>query len=412
MDLSTYITKAASYLSYLCAVQPNRRTGSPGNRAATEFVANNLAQLGYELDTTPFDCLDYTCGESTLVSSEKPFEIFASPYSLGCDVSSELISVSSVQEIEDLNCQDKILLMRGEVCSEQLMPKNFVFYNPDHHKKLVALLEKINPAAIITATTRTPDQVGALYPYPLIIDGDFNIPNAYCTDKIGERLHHKRGQIFRLAIDAERIMATANNVIARKYPEAKNSEAKNPGAAQKICVTAHIDAYENSPGASDNASGTVVLMLLAEMLSEFRGKSSLEIAALNGEDHYSAGGQMDYLHRYGNELDRIRLVINIDDVGYVQGKSAYSTYDCPPHIQLKAESVLGEFENIIQGEQWFNGDHMIFVQKSVPAIAFTAELISELMATITHTHLDTPDVVDPQKVVEVSCALSRLIRQL
>jgi aminopeptidase YwaD len=379
------------------------------------------------LDTTPFDCLDYRCGPPTLLSAEKPFEIFTSPYSLGCDVSSELISVSSVQEIEDLKCEDKILLMRGEVCKEQLMPKNFVFYNPDHHKKLVALLEEKSPAAIITATTRNPDQVGALYPYPLIVDGDFNIPNAYCTDKVGAQLHHKRDQIFRLSIDTERIMATANNVIARKNPEAKNPEAKNPEAknpkaknpkaknpeaAHKICVTAHIDAYENSPGASDNASGIVVLMLLAEMLSDFRGKSSLEIAAFNGEDHYSAGGQMDYLHRYGNELDRIRLVINVDDVGYVQGKSAYSTYSCPPHIQLKAQSVLGEFENIIQGEQWFNGDHMIFVQKSVPAIAFTAELISELMATITHTHLDTPDVVDPEKIVEVSSALARLIRQL
>jgi aminopeptidase YwaD len=153
-------------------------------------------------------------------------------------------------------------------------------------------------------------------------------------------------------------------------------------------------------------------MLLAEMLSNFSWKSSLEIAAFNGEDHYSAGGQMDYLHRYGNELNTIQLVINVDDVGYVQGKSAYSTYGCPPHIQLKAESVLGEFKNIIQGEQWFNGDHMIFVQKRVPAIAFTAELISELMATITHTHLDTPDVVDPEKIVEVSCALAQLIRQL
>jgi aminopeptidase YwaD len=55
---------------------------------------------------------------------------------------------------------------------------------------------------------------------------------------------------------------------------------------------------------------------------------------------------------------------------------------------------------------------MIFVQSGVPAIAFTAELMPELMASITHTMADTPDNIDPRKLVEVARALESLILHL
>ena len=108
----------------------------------------------------------------------------------------------------------------------------------------------------------------------------------------------------------------------------------------KVVIAAHIDAYEDSPGALDNASGIVVLLLCAEMLSNYRGENCVEIAAFNGEDHYSAGGQMDYLKRYGGEFPGILLAVNIDDAGYKQGRSSYSFYECPPQLEKKAEDVF------------------------------------------------------------------------
>ncbi len=55
---------------------------------------------------------------------------------------------------------------------------------------------------------------------------------------------------------------------------------------------------------------------------------------------------------------------------------------------------------------------MIFVQSGLPAIAFTAELMPELMATVTHTPADQPELVDPQKLVEIARALESLVLQL
>ncbi len=402
MKRDDYAITAQSYLKTLCGVKPNRRTGSSGNREATDFFANVIRSYGYEIEATPFECLDHVRGESLLVHDDKAFEVYISPYSLGCDVLAELIAVSTLRELESTSCECKILLMRGAICSEQLMPKNFVFYNPEHHQKLIALLESRKPAGIITATERNPDQVGALYPYPLIVDGDFDIPSVYCRGSVGEELASLQGEVFHLKIDARRFSSRATNVIARL----------NQGAAERIVITAHIDAYEDTPGASDNASGTVVLLLVAEMLSDYRGDKCIEIAAFNGEDHYSAGGQMDYLKRYASEFCRILFVVNVDDVGYKQGSSSYSFYECSPQLEKRAEDVFCRFDGLVRGEQWFNGDHMIFVQSRVPSVAFTSECMPELMRTVTHTSLDTPDIIDCQKLVEIAESLNALVRSL
>ena len=70
------------------------------------------------------------------------------------------------------------------------------------------------------------------------------------------------------------------------------------GATQKITVFAHIDAKDGTPGALDNGAGVVVLLLLAELLQDYDGGVELELVALNGEDYYSAAGEMQYWNDY------------------------------------------------------------------------------------------------------------------
>lgn len=206
----------------------------------------------------------------------------------------------------------------------------------------------------------------------------------------------------RLMVDAKRIPSSSNHVLA----------SLNRGKAEKIIINAHIDAYESTPGSSDNASGTVVLLLDAEMLADYRGKYSVELLAINGEDHYSAAGEMDYLKRYGNAMPQILVDINIDGAGFKQGKSSYSFYECRPEFEDKVETVFRKCEGLGHGEQWYSGDHMVFVQNQVPAIAITSELTPELMKTVIHTSADTPDLIDVHKLVEIAMALNDVVRIL
>lgn len=400
--MELYAEKAREYLKVFCNVQPNRRTGSMGNREATDFFQKTIRAYGYEIDATSFPVLDFVCTAATLTQEEIDYEVFASPYSLACDLSAETVPVSTVEELEQANCEGKILLLYGTICDEQIAPKNFIFYNPEEHQRIVSLIEKLKPGAIITATKKNPELAGALDPFPLFVDGDLDIPSVYCRAAVGDELLARRGTATRLKIDARRIDSSAANVLA----------SLNRGKAKKIVLTAHIDAYESTPGALDNASGVIILLLAAEMLADYRGEYSLEIIAFNGEDHYSAAGEMDYLKRYGDEFPGILVAINMDGVGFTRGKSSYSFYECRPEFEEKVEKVFRRFEGLQRDEEWFSGDHMVLVQNEVPAIAITSELITELMSTVTHTSADTPDLVDCEELVEVAMALNDVVRAL
>ena len=164
------------------------------------------------------------------------------------------------------------------------MPKSFTFYNPDEHKHIIRLLEEKKPQAIIAATSRNPEMAGAVYPFPLIEDGDFDIPSVYLTEELGVELANHAGEHISLDIRAQRTPAKGCNVITRK----------GDGTNRVVCF-AHIDSKQGTPGALDNASGVTILLLLGELLKDFEGSLGVELVALNGEDYYSNPGEMQYL---------------------------------------------------------------------------------------------------------------------
>ncbi len=394
--------KAVTYLQTLCLDIPHRRVGSPGNRLATGFFAEKVAAFGFDTDCPQFNCLDWNHGEIQLTVGSQSYEAYIGPYSLGCHVRAPLAVASTIEELETIDASSKILLLHGEIAKEQLMPKNFKFYNPEHHQQIYRLLEAKQPLAIIAATSRNPELAGGIYPFPLIEDGDFDIPSAYMKDIIGDRLAQNEGREIMLDIDATRIPATGCNVLARK---GINSD-------RKIVLCAHIDAKENTPGALDNASGVVTLLLLAELLAGYSGELEIEIVAFNGEDDYSAAGQVHYLQSNQEEFDQISLAINLDGVGYHLGKTAYSLYDCPSKIAASVRKALSSQKGTLEGDPWYQSDHMIFVQSQVPAVAITSTPFTELWTEIAHTSKDTPDIIDTTKLVDMAVALRGLILAL
>ena len=393
---------ADEYLRKLCSEISNRCVGSPGNRLATDFFAAKIETFGFQTQTQPFDCIDWSHGEVNLTVAGEPFLAQASPYSLGCEVSAPLSVASTIDELENLEISQRVLLLQGEIAQEQLMPKNFTFYNPEHHQQIIALLERKNPLAIISATARNPELAGGIYPFPLIEDGDFDIPSVYTTDEIGEEMARKSGQEVSLRFEATRTPSTGCNVIARK--------GEDP--SRRIVLFAHIDAKINTPGTLDNASGVVVLLLLAELLKNHSTSFTVEIVALNGEDYYSAPGEILYLHENPNQLQDVILGINLDGAGYIDGKTAYSLYDCPPDIARMIHKTFGDGNWFLEGEQWYQSDHSLFLMNSRPALAITSERFMHLSTYITHTEKDTPQLVDPTRLVEIALALRNLLFRL
>ncbi|TAK30782.1 MAG: M28 family peptidase [Chloroflexota bacterium] len=399
--------KADAYLRELCLHIPGRSVGSKGNQAATDFFANAVAPFGFETESPMFECIEWASDGVSLEAGSASFEAFASPYSLGCRISAPLVVVSTVGELETAEVAGRIILLRGDIAKEQLMPKNFPFYNPDSHKRIIQLLEAKKPSAIIAATSRDPEMVGALYPFPLIEDGDFDIPSVYMTEEEGVRLAACSGGETSLESKASRIPARACNVIASKGIASKGSNL-----SRRVVLFAHIDAKHGTPGALDNASGVVVLLLLARLLENYSGTLGVEIVALNGEDYYSSPGEQQYLAINAGRFAEIALGVNLDGVGYRLGDTAYSMYDCPPAIADTIHALFSKREGMVEGQPWYQGDHGLFLMNQTPALALTSERLAELLAEVIHTPQDSIDMVNTTKLVEVAVALRDLVMLL
>jgi aminopeptidase YwaD len=392
------IEKSKNYLHKLCVEIPSRRVGSDGNRMATDFFARTVSSYGFKTETQEFDCIDWSQEGAWLTADKTSFDVFVSPYSLGCHTRAPLAVISTVDELEGANITGRIVLLRGDIAREQLMPKNFPFYNPDHHRRIINLLETKKPRAIAAATSRDVVMVGSQYPFPLFEDGDFDIPSVYMREEEGHRLAGYAGKEASLESRAERIPATGCNVVAFKGADPR----------RRVVLFAHIDARMGSPGAGDNASGVIVLLLLADLLADYSGDLGIEIVAMNGEDYFSNPGEQRYLALNADRFEEIVLGINLDDVGYYRGNVAYSLYDCPDVMAAAIRSTFALYHDLIEGDAWYQGDHGLFLLNQRPALAVTSELVLELMAEITHTPKDLPETVEPAKLVKVALALRDL----
>ncbi len=394
--------KSLAYLHQLCGEITDRSVGSDGNRLATQYFQECITSLGWAVETQEFDAMDWIDGGASLVCGEDKFQVYVSPYSLGCLVEGKLIGISNVDELERAKIAGSLVLLHGEIAREQLMPKNFVFYNPEEHQHIISLLEKGDPKAILCATGRNASLAGGVYPFPLIEDGDFDLPSVYMTEEEGNKLLGFSGKTVTLQSTSKRIPGKGYNVIAR---------IGNP-SGRRIAITAHIDAKKGTPGAIDNASGVVVLLLLADVLKDYTGNNLVEIVALNGEDYYAVPGQMRYIQDYQDRFTEIILNINIDGAGYKDGLSAFSFYSLPEDMDQKIKEVISHFGGITEGAQWVQGDHSIFIQNGCPAVAVSSDWFTDHIDSqqITHTPKDNIEIVDCQKLVEIAQALNTFLR--
>lgn len=394
--------KSRSYLHELCLSIPQRPVGSEGNLQATNLFEEMASPFGWELDSAPFPALDWKNQGAELTLEGKSYQVFPSPYSLGCSTEAGLVSAGNLLELQNIDAKGQLLLIHGDLAKEQLMPKNFVFYNPQEHQDIIALLEGKNPAAILTATGRNASLAGGVYPFPMIEDGDFHIPSVYLTEEEGRVLLSQVGKLGSLTSQAERIQTESFQWVARKGNDQRN----------RIIISAHIDAKLDTPGAIDNGTGVVILLLLAELFKDYQEGPMLELHPFNGEDYFAASGQMLFLEQNQDRFDEMLININIDGAGFHQGPSGFSPFNLKEPVKSKLDELLGNSENLIDGDPWYQGDHSIFIQQGVPAIAVSSAWFIDHVDSqqITHTPADHPDIVNHDRVVEIALAIQQFIQ--
>jgi aminopeptidase YwaD len=170
-----------------------------------------------------------------------------------------------------------------------------------------------------------------------------------------------------------------------------------PGQSEKVIVfTAHYDmlgsfgAGNYFPGASDNGSGTSMVLDLAKHFSS--GKKpyySVAFMLFSGEE---AGlmGSTHYVNHPLFPLEKIKLVINLDMVG--TGQQGVILFNAPQRpleaaIVQKINEEKHYMKDVEERTGTANSDHWPFNEKGIPAIFF----LTKGRSGGGHNIFDTPD---------------------
>lgn len=170
-----------------------------------------------------------------------------------------------------------------------------------------------------------------------------------------------------------------------------------PGQSEKVIVfSAHYDMVGSFgegnffPGASDNASGTTMVLDMARHFSNGRKPYyTLAFMLFSGEE---AGllGSKHYADNPLFPLDKISLAINLDMVG--TGQDGVILFNAParPREAAIVQKINREKQYMVDVEERAakaNSDHFPFHAKGVPAIFF----LTKGRAVGVHNIFDTPD---------------------
>ena len=83
------------------------------------------------------------------------------------------------------------------------------------------------------------------------------------------------------------------------------------------------------------------------------------------------------------------------------------------YVSNSMNNFKGRFiKNLFSTSKWYQSDHGIFMAKGIPAMAVTEESFQELLAEITHSEKDRPDIVDPAKLVANASVLYDLVIEM
>lgn len=204
----------------------------------------------------------------------------------------------------------------------------------------------------------------------------------------------------------------------RKLKELKNVvgviKGKDPKKA--VIISAHFDhiGYKDGNivrGALDNASGVAALLEMANILKEKSKENAFNMdivfCAFNGEER-RFGGSGAFINAIKSDIYFKLYNINIDCIGAKEGgklalknrgKVSDNLYDAVKSI-LKKNNIEFADTEIVGGS-----DHLVFESIGIPNILIIDENIRRLI----HRPTDTPEILDYEKIRNISRALSDFI---
>ena len=212
---------------------------------------------------------------------------------------------------------------------------------------------------------------------PVWVDGDwYTIPSRYTnsgtpiqktTSFVGQHMANDLG----LDVEYHVWNDTSNPNVIGEIPGSVNPD-------DIFIIGAHIDDVQGTPGADDNASGSVATLMAADILSQFQWGCTLRFAFWTGEEQGLLGSG-EYAQRSFQNGENIVGYLNLDMIAWNTVGSPTTIYlgygsAVPPSLDLAnlfADVVDAYNINLLPviGTNYYgSSDHTSFLEYGYPAI--------------------------------------------
>ena len=348
-----------------------------GEKKAAEILAEEIRSLGIEPTIETFPAPRYTIKTAKLEVTA-PFykEYKVNGYGFAGNAAADGIEAELVylEEFDPIDLQDiggKIVFV-----ANGLRPKDFK-----------TLLE----AGVVGAITGS----GMSYDTPV---------NADLDQKMLRPLHIEHGQLPTVSLQ----MKDAMELVASKPEKIKLTLAQDEGEADSqnvmaeikgtkypdevIVYTAHYDSVVYSHGMYDNASGTATILELLRYYAENPPKRTLRFIWCGSEERGLLGSKF-YVKAHEEELNNIRLCINVDMTGPIFGRdfALVTGEEALCHYITYLYKELDHPMSVLQ--EICSSDSIPFADKGIPCVNFLRRTPKN--ASQIHSRNDVIDIISP-----------------
>ena len=188
-----------------------------------------------------------------------------------------------------------------------------------------------------------------------------------------------------------------------------------PGqTSELIVVGAHYDGHDVSQGASDDATGTCLVLELARLFVPLKGqlRRTIRLMAFACEE-LGVLGSTEYVKKYRGEMKNIALMINLD--GAVGGGRKGFTYSGLDDVEALLKKIAKETGYALKLSEKVvtASDNFPFFMEGVPAIMMMAKENDRALGRgFTHTAMDTLDKVHERDMKECAMVAARALLRL
>jgi len=200
-------------------------------------------------------------------------------------------------------------------------------------------------------------------------------------------------QYFTFSIGSEEIKTS--NIIAAVPGKSRKDEY--------VVLSAHYDHLKSEgevyyPGANDNASGTALLLELADYYARNPAERTIIFAFFSAEEEGRIGSKY-FLSDIGEKAVKINANLNFDEIGALRGRkilvlNSYSS-DKWVHI-LRGAGFVTQNDYELSRMDLDSSDQVSFIEKNIPAIQFFDGGNGDY-----HKPSDTSEKIDYKGIVSV-----------